>query len=65
MTTQQSIDWYDFLNNKSNTLTQNEFKLICALHADLYAHKYHEPCTCSPKLIKEWIAQINKIYKLK
>ena len=63
MSTQQRIDWYDFQNNKSNTLTEIEFKLICTLHADLYAHKYYEPCTCSPKRIKEWIAQITRIYE--
>jgi hypothetical protein len=59
---EQLLLWQAFISNKSNTLKQNEFKMICEIHAEVFAHPYHEPCTCSPKRIKEWIAQINKVY---
>ena len=62
MTQEQIDEWSDYLLVANDKLTQEQYKMICRLHADLYAHPYHEPCTCSPKRIKEWIAQINKIY---
>jgi hypothetical protein len=62
MTKEQRDDWASYLEVANTTLSKDHFKLICRLQADLYDHKYHEPCTCSPKRIKEWIAQINKIY---
>lgn len=60
---EQLLLWQTFLSIKSNTLKQDEFKMICKIHADVFAHPYHEPCTCSPKRIKNWIAQINKVYE--
>jgi hypothetical protein len=60
---QQVKEWTAWNAIKSDTLKQEEFKMICRLHADVFAHPYHEPCTCSPKRIKEWITQINKIYE--
>jgi hypothetical protein len=63
LTQDQVHKWMVFLSTKSNTLKQQEFKMICEIHAELFGHPYHEPCTCSPKLIKNWIAQINKEYE--
>ena len=60
---QQIKEWTAWNAIKSDKLTQTEFKMICRLHADVFAHPYHEPCTCSPKRIKNWIAQINKVYE--
>lgn len=59
----QIIQWEAFLSVKSDRLQSDEFKMICKIHADVFAHPYHEPCTCSPKRIKNWIAQINKVYE--
>lgn len=61
----QIIQWEAFLSVNSDKLRQDEFKMICRIHADIFAHAYHEPCTCSPKRIKEWITQINKVYELR
>ena len=60
---EQLLVWQAFLSVKSDRLKQDEFKMICKIHADVFAHPYHEPCTCSPKRIKNWIAQINKVYE--
>ena len=59
----QLLQWEAFLSVKSDRLQPDEFKMICQVHADVFAHPYHEPCTCSPKRIKNWIAQINKVYE--
>lgn len=57
------LDWYNFTNNLSNKITQKQFELICKLHAKYYNHRYYKPCTCNPKTIKTWIAQLNDIYE--
>lgn len=57
------LDWYNFTNSLSNKITQQQFELICQLHAKYYNHRYYKPCTCNPKTIKTWIAQLNDIYE--
>ena len=59
----QVSQWQFFLASLDNKLTNKQFKFVCEIHADLFAHPYHEPCTCSPKRIKNWIAQITRIYE--
>jgi len=59
----QILQWETFISLNKNVLEKDEFKMICKIHADVFAHPYHEPCTCSPKRIKNWIAQINKVYE--
>lgn len=59
----QTLQWETFLSLNKSKLEKDEFKMICKIHADVFAHPYHEPCTCSPKRIKNWIAQINKVYE--
>jgi hypothetical protein len=60
---EQLLQWMTYMSTRTDKLKQNEFKMICEIHADVFAHPYHEPCTCSPKRIKNWIAQINKVYE--
>ena len=63
MSQRQLAQWQVFLAILGNKLPQEQFKFVCEMHADLFDHKYHEPCTCSPRIIKEWIAQITRIYE--
>ena len=56
------LDWYNFRNNLSSTISRQQFELICQLHAKYYKHRYYKPCTCNPKTIKLWIAQLNDVY---
>ena len=60
---QQRKEWTAWKVVKTDKLTKEEFKMICRIHADVFAHPYHEPCTCSPKRIKNYIAQIDKVYE--
>lgn len=56
------IDWQLFRESVSNTVTRSQYEMICKLHAKYYNHSFYKPCTCSPKTIKTWIAQLNDIY---
>lgn len=38
------------------------YPAIATIHADIYGHRYHEPCTCSPKQWDNWRADIELIY---
>ncbi len=62
MTKEQRDRWKPYAKILSGNMTPKHYKLICELHADLYAHKYHEPCGCSPKRLRKWVDQINEIY---
>ena len=39
--------WKDFQQRKvKNTIQRKGIELICRLHAEIFEHKYYEPCTC-------------------
>jgi hypothetical protein len=62
---EQIVRWENYLKVKNDSdFKIEQYKLICEIHADLFAHPYHEPCiSCSPKRIKEWREQITRIYE--
>lgn len=65
MVKEDRILWEAFLNRKKqNEINRKEIELIARLHAELYRHKYNEPCTCNGKIYKQWIAEINKKYEI-
>jgi hypothetical protein len=55
-------DWEAFRLSKKSTISREEFKLVCELHAKYYKHKFYQPCTCSPKTINKWIQELNLIW---
>lgn len=57
------LDWYRFKSEVKHSLNQKQFKLVCELHSKYFNHKFYKPCTCNPAVIKEWIAQIDKLYE--
>jgi hypothetical protein len=56
-------DWEKFRGSPKNVLSKDEFTMICELHAKYFNHTFYKPCTCSPKTIKSWIAQLNDLYE--
>lgn len=62
MNKQERKDWLDFKENVTSKLNQPQFKLLCKLHAKYYKHKYYEPCSCRPKEITMWIADVDRLY---
>lgn len=55
-------DWEVFKAELGERLTEKQYKLLCKLHAHYYKHKYTEPCSCNPKRLLQWIADIDKVY---
>jgi len=55
-------NWKQFKAEVKDKLNKEQYKLLCELHAKYYKHKYSEPCSCNPKRLIQWIADIDKIY---
>ena len=51
--------WKDFRSKDGQHLSNEEFELICELHAKYQNHTFFRPCTCSPKTILQWIKHLN------
>lgn len=56
------LDWNTFRLQVNNKLNKQQFELVCTLHAKYFNHKYHKPCSCSPKKIISWIDDLNNLY---
>tara|TARA_R100001244_G_scaffold89679_2_gene68162 strand:+ start:111 stop:320 length:210 start_codon:yes stop_codon:yes gene_type:complete len=54
--------WTTFRMEKKQYLSRAEFEMVCYLHSKYYRHSYYLPCTCSPKIINQWINDLNKIW---
>lgn len=53
--------WKEFRLQESD-LNQQEYKMVCKLHAKYYKHPIHYPCPCSPQTIKRYITELNVIF---
>jgi len=62
MTIEDNEAWEGFKANVIKELTDEQYKLLCTLHARYYNHRYHEPCSCKPSELKMWIADIDRLY---
>ncbi len=54
--------WKAFRMETKSHLSRTEFEMVSKLHAKYYKHSFYLPCTCSPKTIKQWIIDLNKIW---
>ena len=57
------MDWEKFRANPTSQISHEEYKLVAELHAKYFKHSFYLPCKCSPKIINQWIAQINDLYE--
>ena len=55
-------DWEKFRLATTDVITNVEFTLVCKLHSKYYNHTFYKPCTCSPKIVKRWIKDLNLIF---
>jgi len=60
--------WFGSFYESSNylklgKLETQEADKIADIHARIYSHKRFKPCSCSPKIWKQWINDILKVYK--
>ena len=54
--------WKQFRVQKSDTISRIEYRMVCLFHSQYYKHEYHEPCTCAPKRIHQYIKDLNIIW---
>jgi hypothetical protein len=59
---QDYAKWENFRMGTKQHITNQEFELVCKLHAEYHKHKYYKPCTCNPRTIKQWIKDLNVIW---
>jgi len=55
--------WQDLRSRIKNTITRDDFKILCRLHADNFNHKYNEFCTCNKSLLRKWIKDLEIKFK--
>ena len=63
MEAQDQTSWEKFREKKRNSITQGELETISRLHAKYFNHSFYKPCTCNPKTINKWIADLNMYYE--
>lgn len=56
---EDTIIWRAVKERLTSTMLRADFKIMCELHAKHFNHKYNEPCTCSKKIIRQWIFQLD------
>jgi hypothetical protein len=54
--------WKDFRSDNKQYLTNDEYRIICELHAKCFNHKLKYVCKCSPKSIQKYIDELNEYY---
>mgnify|MGYP001120901742 CR=1 FL=1 len=57
--TKEYLLWQDVKSRITSKMNRNDYKILCELHSELFKHKYYEPCTCSPKKIRQWIKEVD------
>ncbi len=63
MNKEQKLIWEKFKAEFNPArFKKTELKPMFTLHAELFNHKYHEPCTCNGSEIKSWINNLDKKY---
>ena len=53
--------WLEVRPQIKSQLKQDQFKLLCNLHAKYFNHPYEEPCGCSPKKLVRWIKDLDEL----
>tara|TARA_R100000388_G_scaffold86447_1_gene65957 strand:- start:1769 stop:1963 length:195 start_codon:yes stop_codon:yes gene_type:complete len=55
--------WEVFKAELTNTLTRDQFEVLCELHSIYFKHKFFRPCTCNKQRLIQWIEDLDKIYE--
>ena len=55
-------DWERFRMGANDVISDTEFTLVCDLHSKYYKHSFYKPCTCNPKTVNKWIADLNLVW---
>lgn len=57
---EDKIIWQGVNHRITNKISNEDYKLMCRLHAKYFNHKYNEPCTCNKKILRKWILDLNE-----
>jgi hypothetical protein len=60
MLTDDFIYWEKFRETPRNYLENDEYKMVCEIHARLFEHDVNYPCKCTPTVIQLYIDEINE-----
>lgn len=52
----------DITKAEKQAYIKTVYPVIAKIHAHLFNHKYHEPCTCSPAQWDNWRKDIENVY---
>lgn len=52
--------WKAFREDKKSYLTNDEYRIVCELHAKYFRHDVVYPCKCNPKIIQSYIDDLNE-----
>lgn len=55
--------WTQFRMGEKSVISRKEFEMVCDLYRTYYKNNLPNPCTCNPKQINQWIADLNKIWE--
>lgn len=58
--TRNDIDWWTVFREKNRPYLENdEYRMICEIHAREFNHKVDYVCKCNPTRIQQFINEIN------
>ena len=58
--TRNDIDWWAVFREKNRPYLENdEYRMICEIHAREFNHKVDYVCKCNPTRIQQFINEIN------
>ena len=56
---EDKIIWQGVKHRTTSKMSNSDFKIMCQLHSKYFNHKYHEPCTCNKRILRNWIQQLD------
>lgn len=62
MNTEDFLWWGKFRDNLRNTVSNDEYLVICELHSLYFNHPLVKPCKCNPAIIQSYIDDLNELY---
>lgn len=55
--------WKDFREVKRGYLTNDEYRMVSEIYARIKSQNVNYPCKCSPKVIQNYIDEINLTFE--
>jgi len=60
---EQDKSWWEVFRGQNRPYLENdEYKMVCEIHARIFDKKVEYPCKCNPIKIQKWINEINEEY---